>query len=179
MDDTIRQRIQKLVAIARDKNAPPGEKQAAIDAVKRLMAKYNLTFEDIKKREQVVLSLTYVSGFELRLICQIVAKVTGSTSVKMVKSKRRNFQILVTKAQSVEITALYKHYRPLLARHFAIAYRAFLEKNDLLSESTGRDWSDEEIRVADEASRIAAALPDGTQYKRVGAGTLRLEAGKK
>lgn len=141
MVDVIRERILKVKELA--ENGIEGEKKAAINLLKELLNKYDLSFDDLTENVIGRYEYSYTMSAEKILFFGIVRKVTDRGEIAYYKPPNQRIIILeLTYVQSVEISALYSYYqkpfRKWLKEKIEIASHAFCRKNGLCRQtSTG------------------------------------------
>jgi hypothetical protein len=131
-------RLRKIQALAR--HGVGGEKENAERMLARLLDLHNLTIEDLDgESKPIEWRFKADPGFDIRLVNQIIYKVTNKSGVPIYKltSKKGLYSCNLTAAQAIECEAILAILRPALEDHFQIAFSAFVQSNQIFGDSPG------------------------------------------
>lgn len=128
--------IKKIKALA--EKGVGGEAKNAQKLLNKMLAKHNLTLEDIEG-EKVQDYLFKASGINALLLNQIVKRVNYCLKVYVIPAAKvkqyglnGNNLVTCTPAEFIEIDQMFFLYKRLFKKESKIFYKAFLAANDLL-----------------------------------------------
>ena len=151
--------LLKLKALAQ--RGVGGEKENAGEILKRLMAKYDISEDDLNE-DRVELhwfACKVRDLYEPHLMSQVMYMVTGKGCYSHV-GKYANINQLAcycTPAQVVEIEACFSFYKQALQEESKVFFRAFVMKHNLFPEPT----AETPLRAPDEMDYRAARMSAG------------------
>lgn len=128
---------KKLKALA--EQGVGGEKSNAEMQLKKLMAKHNISLEELETNTKSWCLFKIKRGHRSRdLLFQIVTHVLAESSVRFYRGKQQNqVEIECTPEQHIEIECKYAFYLSALLVDEKIFYRAFIQKNKLFNPAGG------------------------------------------
>lgn len=156
------ERMKKILALAR--RGVGGEKETAQAMLAKLLAKYEMSIEDLETDTQpaALREFKFATEHERRLLHQVIARVLGTRSPEV--WRRRGKKILIadlTPLQFAEVDVRYTAYRTALRKELSKATErvllAFIHSNDLGVASSDDDES-VEPRDLDELAAIMALM---------------------
>jgi hypothetical protein len=149
-------RLRKIQALAR--HGVGGEKENAERMLARLLDLHNLTIEDLDGESKMIeWRFKADSGFDIRLVNQIIFKVTNVCNYRIYKynGKAGLYGCELSAAQAIECEAILAILRPALEDHFQIAFSAFVQSNQIFGDSPAEDQGDKEETPEDRARTFA------------------------
>ena len=87
-----------------------GEKEAAADALIRLMTKHGLSMEDIEGEEQIARGYRYKTELEKQLIAQVASSVKLGARCFTITGRAGTMWVQATEAEHIEIEFKYEVY---------------------------------------------------------------------
>ena len=148
MDDTIRQRLLKIKALA-----DRGDKYEAIlakEKLNQLLEKYGLSINDLSEHETKEHTYSYGTKWQKDLMCQIKAMIAGDNHFyTMTRGETKIKKIIFdfTNTQRIEFEWLYNHYKSEYKDELKTLFIAFVHKHHLFGISNGeckKQMSEEE-----------------------------------
>ena len=148
--DEIIDKLKKIYALV--EKGSDGEKQSAELRLKEMMAKYNITLEDIANEEKETTFWYRCQGRDWKTIFGQVSHRLGATRFAFLdpndqgkKAKRlreaaydrprgANTVMITTYAKFIEVTTAYEVYQRSFDEHYDAFVYAFLSRNDLLGK---------------------------------------------
>jgi len=120
-------KMRKLAEVGVD-----GERENAARLVEFLMEKYGITEAELDFLEAPIRHWFRYgkSPMAKRLMAQVIYAVMGNVPVYKPK-KNMKLGVDCTKAEAIEISAMYGFYGPIMAKEMRIFYSAFLNKNHI------------------------------------------------
>lgn len=129
----IQERLRKLLALARQGEG--GEKANAQSILDKMLKKHGLRIEDLdpERLERGLCKFSYGNELEYQLLLQVIFNVLGASSIHGVKGpgNRKTFEVLVTRAQGLEIDLAWSIYRDAFRLEQQRLLEAFVHKNRL------------------------------------------------
>lgn len=128
------EKLEKVKALA-DRGVG-GEKESAERTLAALMARYNVTEEDLEDGKATTHWIRYKTAWERKLLNQLAYMYLGaghSFGCMGASSgrTRKKVGISCTPAQYIEIEADFAFYSAAMEEEMTLFYRAFLNKNNL------------------------------------------------
>lgn len=130
MDTLIIDRLRKIEKLANC--GVDGERENAVRMLRDLLSQHGLTLEDLSEENKKEYWLNYRTIWEKKLLCQIYAKITGSSQIRYSKLKGKTgmfFKLGV--AQYIDFMAMYDAYRPALKKEMETLFMAFVSKHNI------------------------------------------------
>lgn len=169
--DRILTRLRKLKALA--DNGAAGERDSAAALLQAVAAEHGIDLDDIADDEaEREWQLPFKTGWRLDLFCQLAALMrldiygtldVEKIQVRVTRQRRRIVRAYVrcTRAQWLELDAKRSVLEADYERHLKAFYRAFLERNDLLTpyNPDGPEPTEEEL----ENARLAQTMSFGME----------------
>lgn len=116
-----------------------GEKEQALELYKKLLAKYEISEDEIISEKIKRVWMRYDDDIDKKLITRIFYYVTGSSTYFIKNDKRRRLVgIDCTEFEQDQIVFLYQFYRKHLDNELDIFMDAFIIKNNLFPDDTVR-----------------------------------------
>lgn len=168
-------KTDKYIALAKKLNelAKKGVGGEAINAqtmLKNLMAKYNITLEEVEGEEITQHRFRFPKEYE-ELMSQIGYAVTGRPgSVYSCKPGYRNYMIEATASEFIEFEAKANFYLKAYQAELKTFYTAFLYANNLFPESSRAETpelSDEQLRQLKKALAMAQNMDKQRFHKQL------------
>lgn len=132
----IKERLKKLYALAL--RGVGGEKEQAEAILKKLIAKYGVSMDDLDEEVINEYEIKYSGEAEQQILKQIVYKVTddrgrtfGYTYIASGRACRSILGVRCTEAQKVEIEFLFDFYKKLYKKELEAFLLAFIHKHEL------------------------------------------------
>lgn len=176
-----RQLLAKIKALTQQ-GGTTGEMQNAEAMLQRLCDQFGIRPDELDIEEKPkFFTFTWRDNDEKQLLGHIAAKVLNKSVIDGRKTNsNRKGELLLTRAQAVEITLLYQHYKPYYRTMLKQAKLAFFVRNELTAEvkdeSLGESpFSEEELHTI--ASMMAGMQKIPTPSKPLPAGTKQLPGG--
>jgi hypothetical protein len=162
-DSAIKDKLRKIRALA--EQGCRGEAEAAKLALDRMLAKYELTLEDITEHETKTYKFYFTSKFERDIMFQCWAKIMRCDQVTYTTYKKANRAIgfAFTAEQYVDFAELFKYYKEEWKKEQARLVSAFIQKHRLFS-GVERDRDLDEPIDPEELAAIMK-LMDGLRSK--------------
>lgn len=158
-------RMKKILELAR--RGVDGEKAPAEAMLARLLAKYDLTIDDLdgKAAARKMRRFEYSGAFERRLLTQIMARILATSEFSAYSPKRSKtvYMVELTDAEFAEADISFDVYRAALVEHFDLAFSAFLHANRILAPASDRDDDDDDTPVDRERMFRLRMMIDGTK----------------
>ena len=130
-NDRIKQRIMKLVALA--KKGVGGERVNAQSMLNKLLKQHNISLEELDNESQPLelFEFYYNGEFELRLLFQVMSQVLATSDIEYFRTPRARTKIKVemTKAQKIEVDTAFEVYSKGLVKELDRCLNAFIQKN--------------------------------------------------
>lgn len=113
--ERLRDLARKLRALMDDPAATEGERTAARDRLRALMAKHNLTEDQLLSEEQVSVMLWYDHKADHMILVNLAGTILETCKVRYHSDeKHRWFSVSCTPAQRADLLEAWEHYRPIL-----------------------------------------------------------------
>lgn len=136
-------RMRKLLALA--EQGVGGERTNAQRMLTSMMEKYGITLDELEGEEKEYHYWNYDSKHERTMLFQVLFKVLNNAEFTYRKGDRKaGFEL--TKAEYIEVDLQYTTLRKELKRHIERAVNAFIQANELYSDT-----------VTDEERKYSAA----------------------
>ncbi len=167
--------INKYIELAKKLNAlatkgQGGEKYNAQTALDNLMAKYNITMQDIDEDTRHEAEF-YAPKISVMLFFQIVASVTGKGRNVMCSRKNNSHKYIeVTRAEELEIRAKWGFYKNLFDQQLKRLVHAFIVANQIWcldEEPVDKVPTPEEIKELLKVRRMAEGLEKVNYLKQI------------
>lgn len=110
-----------------------GEKENAGTMLRRLMAKHNITLDDVTSEAVLPRQVPYTTKENRQFVHQVISSVMGRVAVFTVKG-RKYFLVDMTTAEHLEIIEKSEHDWRLWEEERALFYSAFIQANQLYSK---------------------------------------------
>lgn len=164
-EDKIRDRMQKLLALAR--RGEGGEKENAQRFLDRMLAKHGMTLADLddEAESKQRVEFKYKGDLEHRLLVQIICAVLQANEFRCGKI-RSGLVVEITRAQRLEIEMSFATYRDELAKNIDRMFLAFISKNRIAPD-TDDDDDDKPSRLTREDIAAIRAMMEGMQRTNV------------
>lgn len=172
--------IRKLRGIYElaQRGATPGERDAALAQLERLLTMNSLTLDDLIEVKETRW-FSYSSKYERKLLLQTVSAVLKSATFAehservngRLNGRKAGFEL--THAQHIEVMRKYTAYKKALAEEMDRTYKAFIHKNHIYgttSEKTIDDYTPEEIAEFEAMFRRAATMDGVSIHAELSAG---------
>ena len=156
--EQIKKKMRKLLELAR--KGVGGEKDNAQSVLNKLLAKHELTLDDLDPEFAPVeiFEFSFDDKIELDLLFQVIFSVIQTDSVMHRKQRSNSKKLIVkiTKAEYLEIRLAFDLYREAFKKEQKRLYLAFIHKNNLVEESENDNESKpSELSKEDVAAIIA------------------------
>lgn len=157
-DAKVQAKLRKLMALA--ERGEGGEKDNAQRMLEKLLARHDLTIDDLNDECREIRWFPILNVYERKLAAQIMSKVCDSCTPGLYtsKSQPKKIGVEVTPAEAIEFELHYNALRNALAAHFDEAFSAFVQANRLFpatpSDSRDIELSESDMRVVAMASAI-------------------------
>lgn len=171
----IQEKLKKIKALA--EHGVDGEKEGALELYQRLLAKYELTDEDVEEVQISRRWFRYTDELDKKLLTQIFYKVTGSpTFYEKLDKRRRMVSTDCTDFEFDQIVFYYQFYKEHMKSELSKFIAAFLSVNNLFPDETTRcyeeskDIEDTHERSLEEITKIglmASGMEKKTPYNQI------------
>lgn len=139
--EKVRERLKKIKALA--ENGVGGEKDGAIELYNKLLAKYELSEDEIIEEKVERKWFRYDNDIDKKLLAQIFYKVTGDTASWVKTDKRRRLiGVDCTDFEANEIVFYYNFYKEHLQSELEVFTLAFFNVNNIFPDETARCHAD-------------------------------------
>lgn len=173
--DKIRERMLKMLALARNEAAAPGEADTASRMLDNLLKKHGMTLEDLTgEQSPQAFAFTHKGGADERLLYAVLRRVINSYVVRVrTFPGGRKIEADITPLQRMEVEALMSVWRPALHKHLHTAEIAFRLKNQIEPDDypDTPPPEDEKRKPMDlnpaELSALMRATPVTTPHKQI------------
>ena len=156
-NEKIRQRMQKLLALAR--RGDGGEKENAQRFLDRMLKEHGMTMADLDDEVEPtqVFEFKYRGNLEKRLLFQVVFTVLQVGSLKYGQHKT-SIIMEMTRAQHLEVQMAFDIYRRELENKVDQLFLAFIHKNQLFGLQKDKDQGGGRQLSEKEAADIRAMM---------------------
>lgn len=153
MDDRLRERIEKIKALA--ERGVGGEKDTAQKKLDKLLKDNGLTIESLESEEIHYYLFSYSSSYSKKLLFQVMYKVL-STKVSYYRTKhtRNKVGVYCTHSQKIEIELDYEFYLNLFEEEVDSLLSAFIQEQDLFPNDAGSVQVDISTLTPEEKERM-------------------------
>lgn len=133
--------LKKLKALADREDAPPHEREAAAQMLRKLLAKYDVDLEALMTEEISIHFLDKrirLQKFEHKLSAQVLGMVTDSHEVRLGYrnwKKRSGLYVYCTESQAIQFRLLFMHYLEAFRASLEDYVEAFIMKNNMYPET--------------------------------------------
>lgn len=132
IDESLRSKLIGLRNIANAESAAKGERDNARCLYDRLLAKYNLTDDDVTDEIPDYVEFSISRPFDKKLAVQIIARLTNKHIIEA-NIYRRKITVHLTKQQAKIARKEYATYRKALAAELNRCFHAFIQVNKIFS----------------------------------------------
>ena len=109
-----------------------GEKENANKLLNKLMKKYNITEEDLKKEEIKQHDVKFKTKWEMQLIHQIMYMINPERNIYSYKNNKKKVVILeLTDAEWIEHQYLFSIYKKAFEDELELFTSAFIQRNNI------------------------------------------------
>lgn len=148
--------LQKLKALA--ERGVGGEKETAARLLKKLMAKYDVSEQDLDDQRQELREFRWSKPYEDKLLHQVCYMVLGKHDTYHYRGSRKKVALVrCTQAQRIEIEAAFDFYRHYLEEALAKCYQAFITAEGIFPDA-GKTRDENAREVTEEEYMMAAVL---------------------
>lgn len=171
----IQEKLKKIKDLA--EHGVDGEKEGAIELYQKLLAKYELTDEDVEEIKVSRRWFRYDNDLDKKLLTQIFYKVTGSpTFYEKIDKRRRMISTDCTDFELDQIVFYYQFYKEHMKSELDKFIAAFFSVNSLFPDETARcyeeskDLENTHKRRLDELVKIdlmASGMEKKTPYSQI------------
>lgn len=169
----MKEKLKKIYALAMQ--GKDGEKEAAKKLLDKLLKKHNISIEELEYSEKEdYFVIEYHDKFELRLLVQVVYKITGGNNVfdyrlSSGRLSKVKVWVLCKKSQLIEIEFLFDFYKKLFKKEQKYLLSAFIQKHEIFPNEPAADsephrYTDEELH---KIFSMANGLSDETPHKQL------------
>jgi hypothetical protein len=145
--DSIIAQLRAIKNLVESPSASSGEKENGKLLFDKLMKKYGLTEKDLLDEKTDIVKFDIANEFELKLLCQIVYKVTGEDNGYWDRNPHnrngrrttKSVWLELTKVDAKDVHLLYVHYRKSLQKGLRNFYSAFINANNIFHESSKQE----------------------------------------
>ncbi len=138
----VESKLLKLLALA--EQGVGGEKTTAKRMLNKMLDKHGLTVEDLVKESEQEYWLRYQpGGNDKQLLIQVISRVLGyDVQMWTRKNKQRQLGFECTEYELMEIELHYSIYSKALKKELDIAYKAFIQVNEIYATN----WPESETK---------------------------------
>jgi hypothetical protein len=138
VDDKLMRRLRKLLALA--ERGIDGEKDTAQKMLDKLLAKHDLTIEDISGDKKTDHWFKFGSKVVYRrLMRQIILSVVGNVDFYTSSVDKTIFIVEVTDFEKIEIEMKFSVYKKTLDKELEESFVAFVHKHELFAPANPDD----------------------------------------
>ncbi len=163
MADNIREKLEKILRLA--ERGVGGEKVNAQRQLDKLLKKYELTLNDIKRPEKQMYWFKPVGQFEKGLLLQCYAIIVNTAEPMQYKRPREKGYEL-TPRQYLELCSMFDYYKRRWEKDLHIFFIAFIQKQNLfpqaLYQNPKTNFSEQELKKHRQAERMADGIEKGS-----------------
>jgi len=162
--ERLTEKLRGILALSQ-KGATEGERQAAKDALDRLMMKYNLRQSDFDSEKMIIIKLDYSDDHERTLALQVVGSIIDANQVafwssdpnsnKSRKSKK-SIWVEAPVLKAAEILSLYVAFRKDLSKGLEQYTEAFIHSNRIYPATGGKEERELTAEEKAELMQVAA-----------------------
>jgi hypothetical protein len=147
VSEGIMRRLYKIKALA--ERGDRGEREAAQAQLESILARHNLTLDDIEAPAPVRnwVEVSFVGKHEKTLMTHVILKVRqepDTFNIRRRKGVRSSYWVELSAAEHVEVEFLFELMRKALADEFDKVLMAFIFTNKLFGPRRERDEDDED-----------------------------------
>lgn len=157
------QKIKRVQALA--ERGVGGEKTSAAALLETLMARYDITEEDISAEREEIAWFRFKTEIEQRLLCQIIYSVTGKAASgcvgKFTGRKRKEVGVTCTAAERLEIEISFEFFNAAMKSELERFYTAFVNKNRIFPPQDKAGLVPDQPEMSKEEIMKLAAMMEG------------------
>ncbi len=162
MSANIREKIEKILRLA--ERGVGGEKVNARHQLNKLLMKYDITMDEIKKPEKALYWFKPRGQYEKELLLQCFAVVVNTSKPSQYKRPREKGYEL-TPRHYLELRSMYEYYKRRWEKDVHVFFLAFIKKQELYPETMPKNpktsFSESELKLQREASLMSMGIKKG------------------
>ena len=179
--EEILNKIRKVQALA--EQGVDGEKESAEKRLAEMMEKYDITWEDLGKEEEIIFWYT-AKGKDWKMLINQILGINGirhafvepngqDKNTKFLRScadrpRGANVVMICSRVKFIELTTAYEIYQRSFDEHYESFIYAFLFRNNLLGTGGGdHQTTPEEQRMLERSTMMLSGIEKAQIHKQI------------